>query len=131
VCDDGSTDLTGEIAEKLGAEVVRHERNTGKGMALRSMFSRARELNPDIMVMLDADAQHDADEIPWLVEPLEKDAADIVIGSRFIEGARSDAPLYRRFGLRLINSLSSKTVKTSVKDTQSGFRAFNEVSERA
>lgn len=125
VCDDGSTDLTGEIAGKLGAEVIRHERNRGKGMALRSMLSRARELNPDIVVMLDADGQHDADEIPRLIEPVKKDEADIVIGSRFMEGARSDAPLYRRFGLRLINSLSNKTMKASVKDTQSGFRAFN------
>jgi len=125
VCDDGSTDLTREIAEKLGAEVIRHERNMGKGMALRSMLAKAREFNPDIVVMLDADGQHDADEIPRLVKPIEMDEADFVIGSRFIEGAKSDAPLYRRLGLRLINSLSSKTAKTSVKDTQSGFRAFN------
>jgi glycosyltransferase involved in cell wall biosynthesis len=124
VCDDGSTDLTGEIARRLGAEVIRHEKNMGKGAALKDMFLRVLDLNPDFVVVLDADGQHDADEIPRIIEPLERDDADIVVGSRFVEGANTDAPLYRRFGLRLINTLGRRVIKASVRDTQSGFRAF-------
>ena len=95
VCDDGSGDLTGEIAEGLGAVVVRHGRNLGKGAALRSAFLRARELGADVVVMLDADGQHDPEEIPGLVEPILKGAADMVVGSRYAEGSKTDAPLYR------------------------------------
>jgi len=124
VCDDGSDDMTGEIAEKLGAEVIRHERNMGKGAALRDLFRLAKKYKPDIVVILDADGQHDPDEIPKLVEPLEKGVADLVIGSRYVKGAKTDMPLYRRIGLKIINFLSRKLVKSAVKDTQSGFRAF-------
>ena len=55
VCDDGSSDLTGEIAKSLGAELIRHERNLGYGAAIQSLFRRARELGADVMVTLDAD----------------------------------------------------------------------------
>jgi glycosyltransferase involved in cell wall biosynthesis len=95
VCDDGSGDLTGEIAEGLGAVVIRHGRNLGKGAALRSAFLRARELGADVVVMLDADGQHDPEEIPGLVEPILKGAADMVVVSRYAEGSKTDAPLYR------------------------------------
>jgi len=70
VCDDGSGDLIGEVAGALGAVVVRHEGNRGKGVALRSAFLRAKELKPDVVVVLDADGQHDPNEIPRLVEPV-------------------------------------------------------------
>jgi len=59
VVDDGSTDATVEIAEALGALVVRHEENRGYGAALRTCFETARELDADMMVILDSDGQHD------------------------------------------------------------------------
>ena len=123
VCDDGSTDLTGEIAERLGAEVIKHERNMGKGVALRDLFKMAIEnLNADLIVALDADGQHDPNEIPKLLEPLKVEEADFTIGSR--EWSEVDAPLYRRLGLRIINLISRRSMKSTIKDTQSGFRAF-------
>ena len=121
VCDDGSTDMTGEIAERLGAVVLRHPKNLGKGEALRTLFTNAIRENPDVVVSLDADGQHDPDEIPKLVRPILEDKADVVIGSRFIDGASTDMPLYRMFGTRIINWFSGK----KVKDVQSGFRAFS------
>jgi len=124
VCDDGSTDLTGEIAERLGAEVIRHEKNMGKGAALRDLFVKAKEYNPSIIVTLDADGQHDPNDIPKLLEPLLKGEADLTVGSRYIEGGGMDAPLYRRLGLKIINFFSKGVSKSIVKDTQSGFRAF-------
>jgi len=75
--------------------VVRHGRNLGKGAALRSAFLRAKELGADVVVMLDADGQHDPGEIPGLVEPILRGEADMVVGSRYAEGSRVDAPLYR------------------------------------
>lgn len=125
VCDDGSTDMTGEIAKKLGAEVIRHEKKLGKGATLRTLFSRTLELSPDVVVTLDSDGQHDPNQIPVLVEPIIRGEADMVIGSRFVQGAETDIPLYRREGLALVNWLSRKTSKSEVKDTQSGFRAYS------
>jgi glycosyltransferase involved in cell wall biosynthesis len=77
VCDDGSVDLTGAIAEGLGAVVIRHERNMGKGAALNSSFRYVRDLRPDVVVVLDADGQHDPGEIPRLVEPIVGGAAEL------------------------------------------------------
>lgn len=126
VCDDGSTDLTGEIAERLGAEVVRHERNMGYGAAIRSLFRRARELDADVMVTLDADGQHDPNEIPKVVKPILDGLADIVIGSRFVdEGLARAMPRYRRLGVKLITKLTNNEAKHGVRDAQSGFRAYS------
>ena len=125
VCDDGSVDLTGAIAEGLGAVVIRHEWNMGKGAALNSSFRYVRDLKPDVVVVLDADGQHDPSEIPRLVEPIVGGAADMVVGSRYVGGSRMDAPFYRRVGLRLINALSGGSGDSGVSDTQSGFRAFS------
>lgn len=123
VCDDGSTDMTAEIAEGLGAEVVRHGMNMGKGAAIRSLFKKAREEVADIVVTIDADGQHDASEIPLLIEIMSKTDSDIVIGSRFlnVETARN-VPSYRRFGNRLLNMITSVE---NITDTQSGFRVYN------
>ena len=63
VCDDGSSDLTGEIARRLGAVVVRHESNMGYGASLRSLLDKARDLEADVMVTLDADRQHNPSDI--------------------------------------------------------------------
>jgi len=127
VCDDGSTDLTGEIADRLGADVVRHEQNLGYGAAIQSLFRRARELGASILITLDADGQHDPGEIPRVAKPIMEGAADIVVGSRFVDSHRSPhMPLYRRVGVKLLtmltNGMNSQGV---VKDAQSGFRAYN------
>ena len=126
VCDDGSSDLTGEIAERLGAEVVRHEKNLGYGAAIRSLFRRARELNADVFVTLDADGQHDPAEIPMVVKPVIDGEADVVIGSRFVDGSLAYAmPWYRRIGVKFITRLVNNSSKYGVKDAQSGFRAYS------
>lgn len=124
VCDDGSTDMTGEISENLGAEVIRNERNEGKGVALANLLTRAKQLDVDVVVTLDADGQHDPEEIPGILEPIFKKEADVVIGSRYVSGSQTDPPFYRRAGLRLLNYLNTRGC-SDVKDTQSGFRAFS------
>lgn len=124
VCDDGSTDLTGEIAKRLGAEVIRHERNMGYGAALASLFKRAREINPDVMVILDADLQHDPKDIPKVLSPILNGEADIAIGSRFLEKGMT-MPKYREVGIRMITKLAKSISYKEVRDAQSGFRAYN------
>ena len=127
VCDDGSSDLTGAIAEALGVEVIRHEANCGYGVALQSLFSRARALEANVLVTFDADGQHRAEEIPSLVKPLLQGDADVVIGSRLLREGRGKkvGAWYRRAGVRLITKASNATSKLRLKDAQSGFRAYN------
>jgi len=84
VVDDGSEDMTVEIAEALGAMVVRHKANRGYGAAIRTCFETAKELNADIMVILDSDGQHDPSCIPEFISTLRTNNADVVIGSRFL-----------------------------------------------
>ena len=124
VCDDGSTDGTNEIARRKGATVVRNPSNMGKGRALHTCFRLADRIAPDVIVMMDADGQHNPEDIPRLVAPILDGEADLVIGSRYVAGSSTDAPLYRRVGLSIVNAFS-QTANDGVKDTQSGFRAFN------
>jgi len=125
VCDDGSKDMTSIIAEALGARVVRHNENRGKGEALRTLHKEIAELDPDIIVTVDGDGQHNPDNIPMLVKPIEAGESDVVVGSRYVDGGRMDAPLHRIFGLRVINFLYKKVGGLKVRDTQCGFRAYS------
>lgn len=126
VCDDGSEDLTGTIAERLGADVVRHSRNLGYGAAVQSLFRRARELDADVLVTLDGDGQHDPSEIPSVLEPIVSGKADVVIGSRFVDKRLAyTMPWYRRGGVKFLTKLTNNGSNSRVKDTQSGFRAYS------
>jgi len=124
VCDDGSVDLTGAIAAGLGASVVRHDRNMGYGASLRSLFDEALRLGVDVMVTLDADGQHDPEEIPRLIDRLAAGDVDIVIGSRFLDGGGSDVSSVRKVGIKFITELASNG-GPQVTDAQSGFRAYS------
>jgi len=124
VCDDGSKDMTPDIAQRLGAVVIKHRENMGYGYALQSLFKKANDLNADILLTLDADGQHDAREIPMLTQPILENKADIVIGSRFLDGGK-DIPSYRRFGIRILTKFTSNAGKNHISDAQCGFRAYD------
>lgn len=124
VCDDGSQDMTGDIAQKLGAVVVKHDVNEGYGAALQSLFKKARALNTDILITLDADGQHDALELPKLIQPITESKADIVIGSRFLEENKG-IPSYRRLGIKFLTKLTSSGANNHISDAQCGLRAYN------
>ena len=127
VCvDDCSSDLSAEIARKSGATVISHKRNRGVGGVAKTLFNYAKEKNASIVVLIDSDGQHNPNDLPKLIEPLKNNKADLVIGSRFVSGGKSkDMPTYRKFGLKLINTVSKWHSKQLVRDTQSGYRAFN------
>ena len=125
ICNDGSTDSTGKIAEKMGAIVINHERNLGYGAAIRSLFLKARELDCDMLVTLDSDGQHRLEDVLPVSEPIIKNQADLVIGSRFLEGNQENIPKYRKAGIKMITKLANISLEESVTDSQSGFRAYN------
>lgn len=122
VIDDGSTDNTAEIARLAGADVVMHDKNKGKGEALKTGFDLARKNGAKIIVTIDADGQHDPGEIPKVTEPILSKEADMVIGSRYLNG--NTIPLYRRIGQRVLDRATNINSGINVTDTQSGFRAF-------
>jgi len=125
VCDDGSSDLTGEISEKMGAVVVTHPKNLGYGAGIRSIFLKAKEMDADILVTFDADGQHRVQDIQKVIEPIIGDEADISIGSRFLDENGKNVPRYRKVGIKTITSVTNTALDTKLTDSQSGFRAYN------
>ena len=125
VCNDGSTDMTGVIAEKMGAIVVNHSRNLGYGSAIGSIFSKAKELDYDVLVTFDADGQHRVEDIKPILEPIISDDVDVTVGSRFLGQNKNQIPKYREIGIKTITKLANATSKNKITDAQSGFRAYN------
>ncbi len=124
VIDDGSNDAGPEIAELAGAVLIKHEKRMGYGAAIQSCFEAARDLDADVLVTLDADGQHDPDNIPRLVAPILEGRADLVLGSRSIEG-HVGIPSYRRVGMQILDVATSIGSSKGVLDSQSGFRAYS------
>lgn len=124
VCDDGSTDMTLEIAESLGVIIVKHEKNRGYGAAINSIFQKAQEIKSDLLVTFDGDGQHQVEDIKNLIEPIKENTADIVIGSRFLK-KENNVPNYRRIGIKIITKVTNASMQKKLTDSQSGFRAYN------
>lgn len=130
VIDDGSEDDTTTVADAAGAKVIEHETNSGYGAALTTAFRTAAKWDVDQLVILDGDGQHEPSDIPRLVDRQKDTGSEVVIGSRLCEHGETDIPLYRRFGLEVINTLTNVSMgavsrKHWVKDTQSGFRLYD------
>lgn len=122
VVDDGSSDDTARIAELAGATVVRHDKNRGKGVAIESILTEAKKRNPDVLVLLDADCQHNPNEIPLIVKPVRQ-GFDLVIGSR--EAQKEKTPTYRRAGQKVLSRFARILSRRSIYDSESGFRALS------
>jgi hypothetical protein len=126
VIDDGSEDATAARAAAAGAAVVRLPYNLGIGGAVQTGFKYALERGYDTVVRLDGDGQHDPAQIPSLLAPLDRDEADVVVGSRFAGGAGEyRAPFARRAGIRWFAHLVSLLTRQRLTDTTSGFQAVN------
>jgi len=125
VCNDGSSDLTSDIAEKMGAFVINHEKNLGYGAAIRSIFLKAKELDGDILVTFDADGQHRIEDIEKVTKPIIDQEVDLVIGSRFLDESEKEVPQYRKVGIKVITKITNISIKKQLTDSQSGFRAYS------
>lgn len=124
VVDDGSSDSTGLIAAKVGAGVVRHNVNRGKGAAIQTGFLWALDHGYQAVITLDADGQHDPDDIPLLVEAFTENVGDLVIGKRDWRAS----PFPRRYTNPFGSWLLSLAIGIPVPDSQSGFRLYNQLS---
>ena len=125
ICDDGSTDLTSDIAKKMGAIMINHEKNLGYGGAIRSIFLKAKEIDGDILVTFDADGQHRIEDIKNVIEPIINQKADLVIGSRFLDENEKEVPQYRKVGIKVITKITNASINEQLTDSQSGFRAYS------
>jgi glycosyltransferase involved in cell wall biosynthesis len=125
VCNDGSTDLTSEIAEELGATVINHKKNLGYGAAIRSIFLKSKDLDADILVTFDADGQHRIEDVNRVINPIINGESDLVIGSRFLDESAKEVPRYRKVGIKVITKITNATIKKQLTDSQSGFRAYS------
>jgi len=123
VVDDGSTDATSDVARAEGVHVARLERNCGHGVALRVGYQLAREHGARFIVTLDADGQWDPVELPKVLEPLARDEADMVIGSRVLGRTETDDQL-RQAGVHVFAALVRLLTGAQVSDTSSGYRAM-------
>jgi glycosyltransferase involved in cell wall biosynthesis len=123
VVDDGSTDNTSSVASLANAIVIRHEKNRGKGAAIQSILAEVRKKSPDILILLDADLQHNPDEIPKLIKPIIYGGFDLVVGSR--KQQRDKIPRYRRFGQKVLSYSARILSGEKVTDSECGFRALS------
>jgi glycosyltransferase involved in cell wall biosynthesis len=120
VIDDGSTDDTSAVARAAGATVLRHAQNRGKGVAIATALEFFGKSDAEFAVFLDADGQHDADEIPRLVETAQATGACIVVGSRMNDTI--GMPLMRRLTNRFTSWLTGYLAQQRIPDSQCGFR---------
>src|SRR5919205_3605925 len=124
VVNDGSADHTPEVARLAGANVINHPENRGYGAAIKTGLEAAARLNPAAVVLLDADGQHRIEDVPTLLEPIVDGKADVVVGSRFVDG-RTRVPTVRRFAQHGLTLLTNAGSGVALTDSQSGIRAFS------
>lgn len=128
VVDDNSPDGTGGLVEEMAkndprVHLVSRPGKLGFGTAYVAGFSRALELDAEYIVQMDADYSHNPNDVPRLVEGA--DGADVVIGSRYVDGGRTEAwPLYRKFISRGSNLLIRLVLGVPLNDCTGGFKCF-------
>jgi len=121
VIDDGSSDGSGAAAALAGAKVIAHKINQGKGTALNTGFTYAVNRGVDAAITLDADGQHDPDEIPLFIEAFRAGKGDLIIGQRTF----AEMPTKSQFGNRVGTWLLGKAMGQPVPDNQSGYRLLS------
>lgn len=124
VIDDGSPDTTGMEARAAGAEVVRHPFNLGYGTALHTGYHHARRHGYARVLQMDADGQHDARMLPRLCAALDT-GADVVLGSRYLDGNPPRTSLARRLATRVLAWIATRWTRVPITDPTSGFQGLS------
>ncbi len=125
VVDDGSEDDTASIAkdfDPFGVVLLQHERNRGKGAALRTGFYWAIEQGFEVVVTLDSDLQHSPDDLPRILEAFERDCLDMLVGSRLHNN--KEMPKLRRFGNCFSSWIATSFCHQPIHDSQCGYRIY-------
>lgn len=125
VINDGSRDATSSLSKRLGATVADLPYNMGIGAAMQTGYKYAVLNDYDIAVQVDGDGQHPPDQINYLIGPISKGKADMVIGSRFLEMGEYHPSLARNIGIKIFSTVISLITGRKITDTTSGFRAVN------
>lgn len=125
VVNDGGEDRTEEIARELGVRVISLPYNMGYGSALQTGFKFALKKGYEYAVQIDADGQHDPEDIPKLLDEVFKNKADVIIGSRFLNKGNYKAPFTRRVGMLFFAKLTSLIIGKKITDPTSGYQAIN------
>lgn len=122
VIDDGSTDQTAESLDGLDVEVIRHTENRGKGIRLAEGLDHAAGKGADAVITMDADGQHDVEEIPRFIAAAESHPRDLILGDRTAD--MESMPAGRRWANRVANFFVSWACAQRMPDTQCGFRVY-------
>lgn len=124
--DDGSTDETLEVARNLNLEIFVHDRNYGYGANQKTCYAEALKAGADIVVMVHPDYQYDPTLLPQIIEPIVKDKADLVLGSRLLRGSaiRQGMPWWKYLGNRALTRLENRVFGLSLSELHTGYRAF-------
>ena len=130
VVNDASVDRTAAVAARTGAVVLNLPFNVGIGGAMQTGYQYALEHGFELAIQVDGDGQHDPREIGRVLEPLLDGRADLVVGTRFVEGGGYRGTRVRRVGIRIFAAIVSLMVGQRVSDTTSGFRAVNRTALR-
>lgn len=123
VVDDGSSDKTANTASELGAHVIKHDNNLGKGAALKTGFAYVLENGFDTVITIDSDSQHDPDDIPRFIQAYNQSGADMIIGSRKHE--KNGMPWGRRFSNWSTSRFLSFILTKEIEDSQCGYRLIS------
>ena len=122
VVDDGSTDGTADLVAARDGVLLLRQPNRGKGSALRSAIGH---IDGDIAVIQDADMEYDPAEVPKLIEPIQRGAADVVYGSRLKGGEPQRAYMFwHLLGNRFLSLLTGILYNTTLSDMETGYKAF-------
>lgn len=125
VVDDGSTDCTRDILARLNGKgpvrVILHEKNQGKGAAVRTAIQNARG---DIMIIQDADLEYDPRDIPTLLIPIYEEIADVVYGSRFLGGARRPILFWNMVANKILTLVTNVLYNNILTDMETGYKVF-------
>lgn len=123
--DDGSTDGTRDLVKryqgKQGFTVILHERNQGKGAAVRSGFAAAKG---EVFLIQDADLEYDPREYPKLIQPIQEGIADVVYGSRFLGASRRVAMFWHMVANKLLTLFTNILYDTILSDMETGYKIF-------
>jgi len=125
VVDDLSEDDTAVVARKAGAQVISLKRRRRLGGVIRVGIEYMKKLDPDIMVMLDSDGQHEPSDIPRILNPILEGNANWVIGSRFLDSPLEASSKAKNIGRNLFSRISTFLGGQRITDAMSGFRALD------
>jgi len=125
--DDGSHDETLEIAKELKLEVFVHARNFGYGANQKTCYTEALKAGADIVVMLHPDYQYDPTLLPNLVAPIKAGDADVVLGSRLLQGhvVAQGMPWWKFLGNRFLTRLENAILGLRLSEYHTGYRAYS------